>query len=105
MAGHYRIPEVCLFFDHKLLRGNRSIKASSDEFNAFASPSLPPLATVGIEIGIYVLNAATGSKGLTEFSLADVAWSEVLRPGLRPFRAHKALSANVGECLCFVLAG
>lgn len=51
VAGHYTIPEVCLFFNHKLLRGNRSIKASSEEFNAFDSPNLPPLANVGIEIG------------------------------------------------------
>ena len=40
-----------MFFNHKLLRGNRAIKASSDEFDAFASPSLPALANVGIEIG------------------------------------------------------
>lgn len=51
VAGHYTIPEVCLFFNHKLLRGNRAIKASSEEFNAFDSPNLPPLANVGIEIG------------------------------------------------------
>lgn len=54
IAGHYRIPEVSLFFNHKLLRGNRSIKASSDEFDAFSSPSLPPLATVGIDIGQFL---------------------------------------------------
>jgi len=51
VAGHYTIPEVCLFFNHKLLRGNRSIKASSEEFDAFDSPNLAPLANVGIEIG------------------------------------------------------
>lgn len=56
IAGHYAIPEVCVFFDNKLLRGNRSIKASSEEFHAFQSPNLPPLAAVGIDIGtIHVL--------------------------------------------------
>jgi lysophospholipase len=28
---------------------------------------------------------------------ADVAWGEVLRPGVRAFRAHKAMSDKVGE--------
>lgn len=51
IAGHYAVPEVCVFFNNKLLRGNRSIKASSEEFHAFQSPNLPPLATVGIDIG------------------------------------------------------
>jgi lysophospholipase len=37
-------PEVCLFFNGKLLRGNRTTKSSSAEFEAFTSPNLDPLA-------------------------------------------------------------
>lgn len=44
------IKEVCLYFNGKLLRGNRSTKQSSDRLSAFASPNFPPLAEVGIEI-------------------------------------------------------
>lgn len=44
------IPEVCLFFDHRLFRGNRSTKLSSDELSAFDSPNYPPLALAGIKI-------------------------------------------------------
>ena len=47
IAGHFMIPEVCLFFNHKLFRGNRTTKVSSSDFDAFASPNLPPLATIG----------------------------------------------------------
>lgn len=44
------IPEVGVFFDNKLFRGNRTKKRSIDEFNAFISPNYPPLATVGLHI-------------------------------------------------------
>ncbi|GAB7346784.1 hypothetical protein MBLNU459_g1884t1 [Dothideomycetes sp. NU459] len=46
IAGHFMVPEVCLFFNFKLFRGNRTTKVSADDFNAFASPNLPPLATI-----------------------------------------------------------
>ena len=46
IAGHFMIPEVCLFFNFKLYRGNRTTKVSADDFAAFASPNFPPLATI-----------------------------------------------------------
>lgn len=48
--GHARVPEVCIFFNNRLTRGNRTTKLSSDEFRAFASPNYPPLAEAGISI-------------------------------------------------------
>lgn len=50
IAAEHPLPEVCLFFEDKLLRGNRSTKARADGFDAFESPNLPPLARAGIEI-------------------------------------------------------
>lgn len=44
------IPEVCIFFENKLLRGNRTIKNNVEDFNAFISPNYPPLAESGIHI-------------------------------------------------------
>lgn len=44
------IKEVCIFFDHVLLRGNRSKKVQSSNFTAFESENYPPLATAGIHI-------------------------------------------------------
>ncbi len=44
------VPEVCIYFENKLLRGNRTIKYSAEHFNAFVSPNLPPLAEAGIQI-------------------------------------------------------
>lgn len=48
--GHARVPEVCIFFNNRLTRGNRTTKMSSDNFRAFTSPNLPPLAEAGISI-------------------------------------------------------
>lgn len=50
IAANYPINEVGLYFNNKLFRGNRSIKAYADGFNAFDSPNLPPLLEAGINI-------------------------------------------------------
>nr|XP_021482700.1 60 kDa lysophospholipase isoform X1 [Meriones unguiculatus] len=52
MAGQYIIPEVCLFFQNQLFRGNRTTKVDARRFAAFCSPNLPPLATVGADVTI-----------------------------------------------------
>ncbi len=48
--GRPVIPEVCIFFNNKLLRGNRSKKVESSQFRAFESKNFPALATCGIRI-------------------------------------------------------
>ncbi|KAJ8962632.1 hypothetical protein NQ318_001025 [Aromia moschata] len=50
LAGCYRVPEVCVFFANKLLRGNRTMKVDSNELDAFASPNYCTLADVGIDV-------------------------------------------------------
>jgi len=52
LAANYHINEVSLFFNNRLLRGNRSTKAYADGFNAFDSPNLPELLKVGINIDL-----------------------------------------------------
>ncbi|KXS95249.1 hypothetical protein AC578_9450 [Pseudocercospora eumusae] len=53
LASHLRIPEVCVFFGHKLLRGTRITKISASSYSGFESPNAGPLATVS-ENGIVV---------------------------------------------------
>ena len=48
--GSPTVPEVCIFFNDMLLRGNRSTKVDASGFDAFMSPNLPPLAEAGIDI-------------------------------------------------------
>ena len=44
------VPEVCIYFSGKLLRGNRSTKNNADGFNAFESFNFPHLAEAGVNI-------------------------------------------------------
>jgi L-asparaginase len=46
------IQEVCLYFEYKLYRGNRTTKISAEHFNAFTSPNFPELAESGVHLRI-----------------------------------------------------
>jgi len=52
IAANYPVAEVCLYFNNKLFRGNRSTKALADGFDAFASPNFPMLLEAGITINL-----------------------------------------------------
>jgi L-asparaginase len=51
--GFPAVPEVCIFFDNKLTRGNRTTKMSAEHFDAFYSPNYHPLAEVGLHLKYY----------------------------------------------------
>ena len=44
------VPEVAIYFDYEFLRGNRSKKVESMQFDAFDSGNYPPLAKAGVKI-------------------------------------------------------
>lgn len=48
--GKPSVPEVCIYFENRLYRGNRTTKLSAEHFKAFESPNYPPLAEAGIDI-------------------------------------------------------
>ncbi len=48
--GDVMVPEVCIYFDFSLFRGNRSKKYNAEKFEAFYSMNYPPLAEAGIDI-------------------------------------------------------
>jgi L-asparaginase len=48
--GKAVVPEVCIFFNYELLRGNRSKKVESMQFDAFDSGNYPALAKAGVKI-------------------------------------------------------
>jgi L-asparaginase len=74
-AVNSEFPEVCICFNDKLLRANRSIKVHSTGLSAFDSPNFPQLA----ELGAFI-------KENREL---------VLPQPKGPFRVHKKLDANV----------
>ncbi|KAJ1813950.1 hypothetical protein LPJ75_002973 [Coemansia sp. RSA 2598] len=82
IAGHFVIPEVTLYFNNKLFRGNRCVKSDAMDFDAFSSPNLAPLVKVGVDF--------------------EVNWPEVLRPNaIEPFCAHKQMESNVATLRLF----
>lgn len=48
--GQPLVPEVTIFFENQLFRGNRTTKHNAEHFNAFRSDNYPPLAQAGISI-------------------------------------------------------
>jgi len=89
------VPEVCIYFENKLLRGNRTIKYSAEHFNAFVSPNLPPLAEAGLQIRYNrnLIRYPTVRRPLTVSGKFDTAVA-VLRlfPGLRRETVHAMLN-------------
>jgi L-asparaginase len=50
LNGTARVPEVCIYFDFQLFRGNRAFKYNSAKFEAFRSPNYPVLAEAGVHL-------------------------------------------------------
>lgn len=48
--GEPVVQEVCLYFEYKLYRGNRTSKISAEHFEGFSSANYPPLAESGVHI-------------------------------------------------------
>ncbi|VDK38011.1 unnamed protein product [Taenia asiatica] len=55
-GGGQVVPEVAVFFDNKLLRGNRVVKRSATDLDAFTSPNYPPLAEMSVDINFHLSN-------------------------------------------------
>ncbi|POW13389.1 hypothetical protein PSTT_03759, partial [Puccinia striiformis] len=82
ISGTYLIPEVSLYFNHRLWRGNRSMKVNSVEFDAFKSFNLEPLVKIGCNV--------------------EVRWDLISRPVERQaFRVHQAMCENVAVLRLF----
>ncbi|MCG2430596.1 asparaginase [Aequorivita xiaoshiensis] len=48
--GVPKIAEVCLYFEYKLYRGNRTTKINAEHFEAFESPNYPDLVQSGLHL-------------------------------------------------------
>lgn len=89
IAGHFMIPEVCLYFNNKLFRGNRTTKVAASDFAAFASPNSPPLATttsMRIDVAWDLVNKPTHIQHFsiqTNLKTTHVACLRVF-PGIKP---------------------
>jgi L-asparaginase len=86
IAATYPINEVSLFFNNKLYRGNRCVKAYADGFNAFDSPNMPVLLEAGINIQLVAGKLQHSERVVEPLLLADITPQPVgvvhLYPGI-----------------------
>uniref|UniRef100_A0A1I8EFE5 ANK_REP_REGION domain-containing protein n=1 Tax=Wuchereria bancrofti TaxID=6293 RepID=A0A1I8EFE5_WUCBA len=52
MAAYYDIPEVTVYFNNKLFRGNRTIKMDNSSLEAFKSPNMLPIAQMDVRASL-----------------------------------------------------
>jgi len=86
VAANYPIAEVSLFFNNRLLRGNRSRKVDADGFSAFDSPNFPPLLEAGINIRVKAgtLSTPTDAPLCVSSVSAQPIGMVSLYPGISP---------------------
>lgn len=75
------VPEVCIYFEYELFRGNRTFKYNAENFDAFRSVNYPALAEAGVEI---------------KYNTDDI-----LAPTDSPLKVFKGLDANVASVKLF----
>jgi len=95
--GQAMVPEVCVYFENKLFRGNRTRKHNADHFNAFSSDNYPALANVGIHIH-YNYGAIHYPAGISRLKIytkldTNIALLKVF-PGIRKSVAEAILNIN-----------
>lgn len=62
IKGNPIVSEVCIYFEYRLYRGNRTVKYNSEHFRAFQSPNYPILAEAGIHINYNPAYIISSSK-------------------------------------------
>lgn len=87
-GGRAVVPEVCIYFQNKLFRANRTTKHSAELLNAFRSDNYPALADVGVNIHYnepFIRRAKEDSAPL-RIATALETGIEIVKifPGMRP---------------------
>ena len=82
--GQPSIQEVCLYFEYKLYRGNRTTKINAEHFNAFTSPNYPALAESGVHLNVNSssLHASNNKKLVVHKVLEDNVVILKIFPGI-----------------------
>ncbi|MGV6946186.1 asparaginase [Sphingobacterium kyonggiense] len=95
--GRSLVQEVCILFDNKLFRGNRSFKYNSDKFEAFRSPNYPVLAEAGIHIRYNeeVLLDNTDKDFICHYHIDNRVGVLKLFPGISAETIQAVLNSNV----------
>ncbi|MCF6775726.1 asparaginase [Thiotrichales bacterium 19X7-9] len=78
LAGSYKIPEVCIYFNKQLFRGNRTTKRSASSIDAFHSPNCLALGKVAVDIEIYTDRFFKPTNGGLKIQMLNISQVAVL---------------------------
>ena len=94
--GQAIVNEVCIYFDYKLFRGNRSKKIEANKFEAFSSPNFPILAEAGVHINFNseVLMPRSEAAFVVHKKLKNPISLLKIFPGISPAYVHAVISAE-----------
>lgn len=88
--GSSIVPEVAIYFEYALYRGNRTTKVSAENFEAFQSPNYPLLAKAGVHIKYnrYAIRKADEKPLIVRKNIVDQVASIRLFPGIKQNAFH-----------------
>jgi len=95
--GQPLVPEVCIFFENRLFRGNRTTKHNAEHFNAFRSDNYPFLAEAGINIKYnfaYIHYPTSKRELIIHTNLDNSIGILKLFPGINPQFVDSVLNAR-----------
>ncbi|MBR0599017.1 asparaginase [Clostridiales bacterium BAD-6] len=96
IAGNYQIPEVCIYFESRLMRGNRAKKVSTNQLIAFDSPNFPSLADAGVKIVLNDKNIRDPGTGIQMFPIQEHPIAVIrLFPGIQFQLIEKMISSKI----------
>lgn len=106
--GNALVPEVSIYFQNTLLRGNRATKINSEGFNAFRSYNCQPLAQAGTNISYnrdIILKADTSAPFSIDTRMDTSLALLCLFPGISREVVHAACSIDGIKALVLMTYG
>jgi len=101
IAASDKISEVCIYFEDKLFRGNRTVKVNSEHFEAFESPHFPALAEVGINIKYNAYRLR--SRDEKQLSISEKMDTDIVILKLFPGITEKVIHAIINSSQNIIL--
>lgn len=89
------VKEVCLYFEYKLYRGNRTTKINAEHFKAFSSPNFPALVESGVHLNINqqaLLPISSGKQLIVHKELNEQVMILKMFPGINESVLNAILS-------------
>lgn len=90
--GHPIVPEVCIYFEYQLYRGNRTTKVDSENFKAFHSHNYPVLAEAGVHIKY-------NREFIQKRNNHKLTTHKQLNPNIAVLKLFPGISKEVVECI------